>query len=684
MEEHIKKPKMNIKVKSVAGIVALLVLFSCIVSVIGSNGFTSALMEQYSDGAFHTAATALIELDSDRIGAYLESGGVTQEYTEVWENLDMHCNSSGATFIYVIVPDTSDYGHITFIFSTINKNSKYLRYDFGYVRETTNDDYREKYRRLWEGESEQELVIRDKGYIETDAHITAMVPVKSSDGEVRAILCVQRQMDVLTRSRSSFLLKVVLTLIILSVGVIVVQSLHLDRVLIKPIKTITLEASRFADENVAPNETLSERIKNSDEIGMLASSIDRMEEQLESYIKNLTAITSEKERIVTELSVAARIQADILPTDFPPFPDRTEFDIYAVMDPAREVGGDFYNFFLIDDDHLCLMIADVSGKGVPAALFMMASMITLKNGAMLIKSPGDILSAANAAICSTNDEDMFVSVWLGILEISTGKLRAANAGHEYPVIKTPEGRFELLKDKHGLVIGAMDGIKYKEYELTLEPGSKLFVYTDGVPEATNAQKELFGTERMLSALNSEPDADPEGMLESVRKAVDCFVIGEEQFDDLTMLSLVYRGPAVQNGTALSALEVPARADMLDEVQDFIGGWLKRAGASVKCSMQISLAVEEVFINIASYAYGGGEGAAKIEVALSEEPHRIALTFSDSGIPFDPLKKEDPDTALPAEERDIGGLGVFLAKKSMDSVSYKYENGRNVLRLEKSL
>jgi len=246
-------------------------------------------------------------------------------------------------------------------------------------------------------------------------------------------------------------------------------------------------------------------------------------------------------RIESELDLATRIQADMLPGVFPPYPDRSEFDIYATMDPAKEVGGDFYDFFLIDDDHLCMVMADVSGKGVPAALFMMASKIILANNAQMGKSPARILTDTNAAICSNNREEMFVTVWLGILELSTGKLTAANAGHEYPVLKSPEGTFQLIKDKHGLVIGGMDGINYKEYVMMLRPGEKLFLYTDGVTEATDSEDRLFGTERMLDALNMDPGAVPQQLLKNVRSAVDGFVQEAEQFDDLTMLALQYNG-----------------------------------------------------------------------------------------------------------------------------------------------
>jgi len=242
----------------------------------------------------------------------------------------------------------------------------------------------------------------------------------------------------------------------------------------------------------------------------------------------------------TELAMATQIQEAMLPTIFPAFPERAEFDVYASMDPAKEVGGDFYDFFLIDEDHLGLIIADVSGKGVPAALFMMISKTILQNYAKLGLSAGEILSRTNAALCSENKTDMFVTTWVGILEIPSGKMTCANAGHEYPAV-CREGRFELLKDKHGFVLGGMDGSRYREYELQLQKGDKIFVYTDGVPEATNGENELFGTERMLGALNQNAAASPKELLAEVRRDVDAFVGSAEQFDDLTMLSMEYRG-----------------------------------------------------------------------------------------------------------------------------------------------
>ena len=263
--------------------------------------------------------------------------------------------------------------------------------------------------------------------------------------------------------------------------------------------------------------------------------MERKQMEQENMIK-------EQERIVKELSTARQIQKSVLPHIFPPFPDRAEIDLFATMDPAKDVGGDFYDFYFIDEDHLCLVIADVSGKGIPAALFMMLSKRILEDLARQEPTPSTILEKTNDLLCDNNQAEMFVTVWLGILEISTGKLTAANAGHEFPAICKKGGSFELYKDTHGFVVGGMEGVHYKGYDLQLNPGDKLFVYTDGVPEATDGSGEMFGTDRMITALRSCADNTPEEILQGVKSAVDSFVGDAEQFDDLTMMCLEYKGP----------------------------------------------------------------------------------------------------------------------------------------------
>ena len=313
--------------------------------------------------------------------------------------------------------------------------------------------------------------------------------------------------------------------------------------IIRPLKEVQGDIRFYKDTKRSKDviESLS-KIKSRNEIGQLAEDVIDLTREIDNYTKKIAAISAEEKRIGTELELAARIQESMLPMIFPPFPDRKEFDIFASMDPAKEVGGDFYDFFFIDDDHLCLVIADVSGKGIPAAMFMTICKIILANTAKLGKSPAETLENANIAICPNNREEMFVTVWMGILELSTGILTASNAGHEYPILRGPDGKFEMLKDSHGFVIGVMEGMEYQCYEIRIAPGSTLFLYTDGLPEATDPGKCMFGTDRILEVLNINPDQNPEQILNTMTEAVNDFVKDAEQFDDLTMLCLHYKGP----------------------------------------------------------------------------------------------------------------------------------------------
>ena len=253
------------------------------------------------------------------------------------------------------------------------------------------------------------------------------------------------------------------------------------------------------------------------------------------------AETKKTERLETELNLASQIQNDVLPNSFPAFPDRKEFTLYASMTPARKVGGDFYDFFFVDENHIALVIADVSDKGVGAALFMMVARTLIKTRTLTGGSPSEILADVNNQLCEGNNKDLFVTVWLGILDITTGKGIAANAGHEHPAIRRSGETFELVSYQHSFVLGAMKGIRYKEHDFYLKPGDSLFVYTDGVPEAKNNDDEQFGTDRMLKALDRSADSDPEEMIASVWNGIQEFIDGAEQFDDITMLCFTYNG-----------------------------------------------------------------------------------------------------------------------------------------------
>lgn len=313
-------------------------------------------------------------------------------------------------------------------------------------------------------------------------------------------------------------------------------------VVLRPLKAVQKSIRLYKDtkDSQMVAENLS-KIRSHNEIAELSGDVAEMAEELTAYIKQNRQNAAKEERVRTELGLASRIQTAMLPTVFPPYPDRKDFEIFASMTPAKEVGGDFYDFFLSDDTHLCLVIADVSGKGVPAALYMMASKIMLSH---LIKSglsPAQVLAEANDYICSNNPEEMFVTVWLGILDLDTGKMMCANAGHEYPILKKPGQLYEIIKDKHGFVIGGINDVKYREYELQMDPGSSLFLYTDGLPEAVNPDNKMFGTAGILERLNAEPERSPEEILRDMKNAVSEYAQGMKPFDDLTMMCITYHG-----------------------------------------------------------------------------------------------------------------------------------------------
>ena len=464
-------------------------------------------------------------------------------------------------------------------------------------------------------------------------------------------------------------------------GIAILFLWYVERNITTPVERLSYLTELYArqehehDEGLAVRlHRLADAIPKGDEIGALAVSFRNMMDELDDYMANLAAVTADKERIATELNVATQIQASMLPCIFPAFPGREEFEVYATMTPAKEVGGDFYDFFLVDDDHLALVIADVSGKGVPAALFMVIAKTLLKNAAQTGLSPKEVLEKVNNQLCENNEAEMFVTVWFGIFEISTGKLTAANAGHEYPAVRHENGKFELFRDRHGFVLAGMENARYREYEMALKAGDTLFVYTDGVAEATDAANTLYRTDRMLAALNRKETAGPEELLRNVKEDIDRFVGEAPQFDDITMLALRVKGVPHES---MKKINVPPRLDSIDTVTAFFEKCLAEQDAPMKVVSQINIAVDEIFSNIARYS-----GATAVSVGCEAEKNRAVLRFADNGCPYDPTAKADPDITLSAEERGVGGLGIFMVKKTMDEVVYEYADGWNVLTIQK--
>ena len=513
---------------------------------------------------------------------------------------------------------------------------------------------------------------------------SAYEPVVNSKGENVAIVGVDINMNDVMEERQRFLTTMMIFAAALMIVSSVITVMMMRRIATKPLSMLAKATTGFANSDDA-TDYLKEKIINlpinsKDEIGDLYQEIRVMQGRIVEYLNNLTKVTAEKERIGAELNIAAQIQADMLPRIFPPFPERNDFDIYAIMDPAKEVGGDFYDFYMLDDDHLCMVMADVSGKGVPASLFMTIAKTLIKNRAQLGEKPAEILYNVNNQLCDGNDAELFVTVWLAIIELSTGKGVAANAGHEHPVIRRKDGNYEMVLYRHAPAVATMEGIRFKEHDFQLNPGDSLFVYTDGVTEATNINDELFGTQRMLDALNKNPNANPKELLQNVRDDIDEFVGNAPQFDDITMMGLKYDGPEQRYETA--NLTIDAKTENLDQVLAFAEEQLAKAECPIKAQTQIGVAVEEIFVNIALYAYAPETGKADITIDIGQNPKEAVITFRDKGVAFNPLEKEDPDVTQSAEDRQIGGLGIYIVKKTMDEVTYAREGDENVLRIRK--
>ena len=338
--------------------------------------------------------------------------------------------------------------------------------------------------------------------------------------------------------------RMILILMIVVVVLLIFNALVLSKRIVKPLNTMTrtMESLSVTREQFR----MEDIYRTGDEIEVLAEKFASLSARTIHYVGQVKKVTAEKERIKSELGMATAIQVSQLPHLFPAFPDRKEFDIYASMTPAKEVGGDFYDFFLVDDDHIGLVMADVSGKGVPAALFMMVSKILIRNRVQNGEGPGEALRNVNNQLMEGNEVEFFVTVWLAVVEISTGRGVVVNAGHEHPVLRRSDGKFELIKYRHSLAVAAMEDVRFKEREFQLYPGDTVFVYTDGVAEASNSKNELYGTDRMLSILNQNLDADPEEVLRGVMRGISDFVDGAEQFDDITMLCFRYNGPVNEN------------------------------------------------------------------------------------------------------------------------------------------
>lgn len=493
--------------------------------------------------------------------------------------------------------------------------------------------------------------------------------------------------DVVTLNRTMFLIGAAGSLLLAIVVVSTARSLS------RPLVALARASEDMAQGNL---DVAIPQVSSQHEVGRLASAFARMQHDLKRYIGDLRATSAareiataeaaalnlEREAMRRELDIAAKIQQSILPRQFPPFPERRDIDIFAAMIPAREVGGDFYDFFLIDAQRLGFVIGDVSDKGVPAAIFMAVSRTLLKATALHGLPPGECLKRVNHLLCLDNSSQMFVTLFYGILNTATGALGYANAGHPAPFLLRRDGRVEALDPTGGVALGVVEGATYQARQTRLDLGDALLLFTDGVTEAMASDRSLFSERRLQHLLDGARGATAFDLIERVVSAVRSFAGNEPQSDDLTVMAVRCRPEAETADALVRLLHLRNETAELTRVREAVEELAIDAGLPSRITFALQLALEEALANVITYAYGDGDEHS-IGLRLALRGREIVAEIEDDGQPFNPLERPPPDIEAPLEDRPVGGLGIHLVRTLMDDVAYERRGGKNVLVLRKS-
>lgn len=535
-----KKRGLNRKI--IITLVILMAFMAIAIILISGRTLRNTYYKLYNEKAQDLVKMLADQIDGDWAREFSKTLEKDQKYYETKQLLDdIKSDFRGIQYLYLQVPGETSFMYL--IDAEKEGDDPANLSQAGDFYEYSEGDYKYFVPDIKAQKPSTELILGpDSGF---GRPLSAWAPIFDSNGDMVAMIDADYILEEIDPAIYRHMMQITVVEALCILVVVFLMVMVLRHMVIRPVTRLNDIVSSY--EHGELMEDISEFDRNKDEITSLAYSFRDMTVRIEKYIEDLTIVTAEKERIGAELNVATQIQADMLPRIFPPFPERKEFDLYATMNPAKEVGGDFYDYFLIDDDHLGIVMADVSGKGVPAALFMVIAKTLIKNRALMNNAgPGEILADVNDQLCEGNDAELFVTVWLGILTISTGSIVYASAGHEYPAYYRNGRGFDLEKEKHGPPVATMEGLHFREHETVLQSGESLYLYTDGVTEATNSGNELFGEDRMIESLNRHSEDNVEDILKKVREDIDSFVGEAPQFDDLTMLIITYKGTGSDN------------------------------------------------------------------------------------------------------------------------------------------
>lgn len=550
LEKLMEKTKKKLSRSLSLAVEIFTVLLSICLGIVGYQTYHKGMIQKYKEYERTILQLASQKIDWDGVEEAIASGKENAAHKALSECLDFVKSNSEIAWLYLIEPlSDSSVNNMKYI-CTGNTQKDYEEGMTDRLGDLTGNEFpadvAKQYLDFFKNSAPGEYWYYPNK-TEWGSVYTTSIVVRNSAGKALGVMSVDINMFDIDATMRIYPVSILVAGLVFAAAFVLILILWLNRRVIHPLKSLQNSAvdfvSKASGEDVESLNFKDPRINTQDEIQSLSSALVTMASETKNYMEKLLVETKENERISADLNVATQIQAAMLPRVEPEFSGHAEFELAASMDPAKEVGGDFYDFFFIDKDHLALVIADVSGKGVPAALFMAISKTVIKNRALFgsVPKPSEVLRDANNQLCEGNDASLFVTVWLGILDLNTGVVTASNAGHEYPAIRQPGKPFELFKDKRGLVLAGMEGMTYTDYEIKLEKGATLFVYTDGVPEATNAANELFEFERVEKALNVNAGAAPADLLKVVRGEVDKFVGDAPQFDDLTMLAIKFNG-----------------------------------------------------------------------------------------------------------------------------------------------
>ena len=526
----IMKFKIGVKGKVAFIFIVMGILLVCGVGFAAYSLSYEQVAEQYTSIALKSAKMAATLVDGDEIESYLNNCN-SEGYHETYESLHELKSVCDLKYLYIIRPDIqrNDGIYIFDIYSDGNDLS--LIADEG-THTGEMDVYDVVLETYLTGFTDTEPIITDTvfGFL-----ASAFAPVYKSDGSIVAVVRADISMDIIVEQVRSQTIQLLITTLFIITLILIILLIIIHRLVLVPVTQLSQHMENFTTNESELQEF--EVLKSNDELQTMSESFNRMVDDLRKYIKNLTDVTVDRERIAAELNVATRIQAGMLPCIFPPFPDRKEFDIFASMVPAKEVGGDYYDFFLIDEHNLAVIIADVSDKGVPAALFMVITKTLLKNTACSGKSPKEVFEIVNNLLCENNETCMFVTAFMGNLDLRNGRFTYVNAGHNYPLIKKADADYAYLKTKPSFVLAGSEDMTFVEEELYLRPDDILYLYTDGVTEALNERHEFFSESRLLAVINKYKDCAPYELLSKIKIELDNFAGKAQQADDMTMLAL---------------------------------------------------------------------------------------------------------------------------------------------------